>query len=70
MELVYISDSINELDESFKKVVINNLTETENWFFNINTLSLFSTAIIILPEDFVEMMMNSFFQKVQRLDTI
>lgn len=68
--MAYINDSINELDESFKKVVINNLTKTENWFFNINTLSLFSTAIIILPEDFVEIMMNSFFKKVQRLDRI
>lgn len=66
IDVAYLNRNTKDLDEDFVNLIIHNLTDSNNWIYNVNKLKLFGTAMIILPYDFVEKMIDAFFRKIDR----
>lgn len=64
--IAFLKNDIKKLDESFINSIIEDLNKSDNWVFNIKLLKLFSTAMIILPSDYVEVEINILFEKINR----
>ncbi len=70
LAVAYFDDDLEKLDSSFKRTILNDLNQNDNWIFNVNALRLFSSAMIILPPDNVEAEIAFFFRKISRTDTV
>ncbi|MEB3363325.1 hypothetical protein SDC49_05110 [Lactobacillus sp. R2/2] len=49
-----MTKTTDDLDNKFKKSIIDDLNKESNWIFNIQALLLFATSFEILPTEFVE----------------
>lgn len=68
--VAYLKEDINNMDSKLIDKILYEVNQSSNWIRNIRSLSLFTTAIIVLPSEKVEVEMRLFFTKLERLDNI
>lgn len=68
--VAFLTKTTDDLDNKFKKSIIDDLNKDSNWIFNIQALLLFATSFEILPIEFVEKKMVFFFNKISRSKNI
>ena len=63
-----LKNNLGMLDTQFKDSILNDLNQTASWVFNVETLKLFSSAIIVLPKDRVELAMSFMLKKINKVE--
>lgn len=57
----FLDNKMKYIDDDFKKSIIADLNDNDNWVLNVNVLRLFSSALIVLPHRNVEAEISFFF---------
>lgn len=70
LAVAYLKKNISNIDSKFIDKIIYEVNQSSNWIGNIRSLSLFTTAMIILPSEKIELEMKLFFNKLERLDVV
>lgn len=70
LAVAYLKNDINNVDSKLIDKILYEVNKNSNWIADIRSLSLFTTAMIILPSEKIELEMRLFFNKLERLDTI
>lgn len=68
LAVAYLKKNINNVDSNLIDKVLYEVNQSSNWIQNIRSLSLFTTAMIVLPPEKIEVEMNLFFTKLKRLN--
>ncbi|AEG40799.1 helix-turn-helix domain-containing protein [Lactobacillus kefiranofaciens] len=68
--VAFLTGNMDKLNNEFKQSVIDTLNSHPNCMRNIDALGLFNTALLILPNDEVEIEMRLFFTKVVHVKKI
>lgn len=70
LAVAYLKNDINNVNSKLIDKILYEVNKSINWIADIKSLSLFTTAMIILPSEKIELEMRLFFNKLERLDTI
>ena len=68
--LAYLEHTENELTVEFKKKIVNEINQNDNWTENIDVLRLFTNSMQILSVERVDAEMSLFFHRVSRSNNI
>ncbi len=68
--VAYLTNSTDKLSKNFKQAVVDELNNHSNWVKDLDALRLFNTALLILSSEKVEIEMNLFFIKLNRIKKI
>lgn len=63
----YLKDQLDSLSLEFKKTIIEEFGKTDNWILNLDMLRLFGSAMMILPPKEIELEMQLFFFRLNRM---
>lgn len=70
MGLALNNHKIEDLSPEFKNLIIKEFNKNDNWILNLDMLRLFGTAMMILPQNEVELEMQLFFVRYGRMKRV
>lgn len=66
----FLKNKIEDLSPEFKNLIIKEFNKNDNWILNLDMLRLFGTAMMILPQNEVELEMQLFFVRYGRMKRV